>query len=126
MNIYVGNLSFESGEDEIRQAFAAFGNVASVSLITDKISGQPRGFGFVEMPNNEEAKAAIAGLNGKEYKGRPWTVNEARPRAEREGFGGGGGFRRGGPGGGGAGRPGGGNRGSSGGPRGGNSGRRSW
>jgi RNA recognition motif-containing protein len=124
MNIYVGNLSFESGEEEVRQAFAAFGNVASVAMITDKETGKPRGFGFVEMPNAEEARAAIAGLNGKEFKGRPWTVNEARPRAEREGFGGGGGgFRRGGPGGGGGfGRPGGG---KPGGNRG-NTGRRSW
>jgi RNA recognition motif-containing protein len=122
MNIYVGNLSFESTEDEIRQAFAAFGAVDSVSLIKDKISGQARGFGFVEMPNQTEARAAIAALNGKEVKGRPWTVNEARPRAERDSFGGG--PRRGGPGGGpGRGGPG---RGGPGGNRGGNTGRRSW
>jgi cold-inducible RNA-binding protein len=82
-------------------------------MIKDKISGQPRGFGFVEMANQNEARAAIAALNGKEVKGRPWTVNEARPREERNSFGGG--PRRGGPGGG--------NRG---GPRGGNTGRRSW
>jgi len=125
MNIYVGNLSFDSGEDEVRQAFVAFGTVDSVSLIKDKFTGEPRGFGFVEMPNPTEARAAIAALNGKEVKGRPWTVNEARPRTERDSFGGGGGGpRRGGPGGGSSrGGPGGGNRG---GPRGGTSGRRSW
>lgn len=123
MNIYVGNLSFDSNEDEVRQAFAEFGKVTSVSLIKDKATGQPRGFGFVEMADDGEGRAAIAGLNGKSIKGRPWTVNEARPREERGGFGGGGGgFRRSGGPGGGSGRP----FGSRGGPRGDNSGRRSW
>lgn len=89
MNIYVGNLSFEASEDDVREAFAAFGAVTSVNIIKDKYSGQSRGFGFVEMANAEEAKTAIQALNGKDLKGRNLTVNEARPREER----GGGGFR---------------------------------
>ncbi len=105
MNIYVGNLSFEVTEDDLREAFGAFGQVASVSLITDKFTGRSRGFGFVEMANGEEAKAAIAGLNGKDLKGRALNVNEARPKTEGGGGdrprGGGGGGRRGGGGGGG-------------------------
>lgn len=108
MNIYVGNLPFGASEDEIRQAFAAYGAVASVSVIKDHVTGQSRGFGFVEMPNGEEAQAAIAALNGKPMKGRPLKVNEARPKGEgggerrSGGFGGGdrGGLqRRSGPGG---------------------------
>ena len=103
MNIYVGNLSFEVSEDEIRQAFEAFGEVSSVNIITDRYSGQPRGFGFVEMPDKAEAQAAIENLNGKELSGRPLNVNEARPRADRGrpgGRGGGGGRGRSGFGGG--------------------------
>jgi RNA recognition motif-containing protein len=92
MNIYVGNLPFDATEDEIREMFAAFGQVASVALIKDKFTGQPRGFGFVEMPNVAEAQKAIAGINGKDLKGRSLSVNPARPREE--------GGRRGGPGGG--------------------------
>lgn len=92
MNIYVGNLSREATDDDVRQAFAAFGQVATVNIIKDRLSGQSRGFGFVEMPAKTEAQAAIAGLNGKQLKGRTLTVNEARPRTE----GGGGGERRGG------------------------------
>jgi cold-inducible RNA-binding protein len=100
MNIYVGNLSFDATEDEVRELFAAFGQVTSVSLIKDKFTGRPRGFGFVEMANDAEAQKAIAELNGKDFKGRSMTINQARPREEGGGFGrGGGGFggdRRGG------------------------------
>jgi RNA recognition motif-containing protein len=107
VNIYVGNLSRDVTEEDLRGAFEAFGQVASVSIITDKLSGQPRGFAFVEMPAKTEAQSAISGLNGKELKGRELNVNEARPRSEgpRGGGGGGGGGR--GPGGGGGGRSGG-------------------
>jgi cold-inducible RNA-binding protein len=82
VNIYVGNLSREATEAEVREAFRPFGQVASVAIIKDKFSGESRGFGFVEMPTQAEAQAAIAGLNGKEFKGRTLTVNEARPRTE--------------------------------------------
>ena len=99
MNIYVGNLSRDVSEEDLRQAFAAFGTVATVSIIKDKFSGEPRGFGFVEMPTNAEAQAAISGLDGKDLKGRALSVNEARPRTERRGGGGGGGGRPGGGGG---------------------------
>ena len=92
MNIYVGNLPREATEEDLREAFEAFGQVASVAVIKDKFSGESRGFGFVEMPTKAEAQSAIAGLNGKELKGRTLNVNEARPRSE----GGGGGGRRGG------------------------------
>ncbi len=83
MNIYVGNLSRDVSEEDLRQAFEAFGQVASVNVIRDKFSGESRGFGFVEMPGKSEAQSAIDGLNGKELKGRTLTVNEARPRPER-------------------------------------------
>jgi len=98
MNIYVGNLSREVTESELREAFAAFGEVASAAVIKDKFTGESRGFGFVEMPNKEEAEQAISGLNGKELKGRNLNVNEARPRRDdRRGGGGfGGGRGRGG------------------------------
>ncbi len=92
MNIYVGNLSFKASEVEVRQAFAPFGQVASVAVIKDQATGKSRGFAFVEMPNNDEAQAAIAGLNGKELLGRQLMVNEARPRTPV------GGMRRPGPG----------------------------
>jgi len=88
MNIYVGNLSPEVTDEDLQQAFEAFGQVASVNIIKDKFSGRSRGFGFVEMPAKGEAQAAIDGLNGKELKGQTLTVNEARPRPEG---------RRGGP-----------------------------
>ena len=94
MNIYVGNMSFDESEDSLRQAFAAHGEVTSARIITDRETGRSRGFGFVEMSNQEEAQAAIAALNGKNVNGRDLTVNEARPREDR------GGSRRG-PGGGG-------------------------
>lgn len=90
MNIYVGNLSFDAGEADIRQLFEAYGQVASVSIIEDKFTGRPRGFAFVEMAQDAEAQAAIAGLNSKEFKGRPLTVNEARPRTENRSGGSGG------------------------------------
>jgi len=82
MNIYVGNLSHELTEEELKEAFEAFGQVESAKIITDRYSGVARGFGFVEMPTKAEAEAAIAELNGKELKGRTLTVNEARPRTE--------------------------------------------
>ena len=95
MNIYVGNLSFEVSADNLRQAFEAFGQVSSARIVKDKYSGQPRGFGFVEMPDRAMAQAAIENLNGKELLGRQMNVNEARPRPNRGGPGrqGGGGGR---------------------------------
>jgi len=90
MNIYVGNLAPDVGEDDLRRVFEGFGGVSKVTIIKDKFSGEPRGFGFVEMPNNGEAQAAISGLSGTELNGRALNVNEARPRTE----GGGGGGRR--------------------------------
>lgn len=98
MRIYVGNLSYQVTDDELRSAFESFGEVSSANVIMDKFSGQSKGFGFVEMPTKTEAEAAINSLNGKELKGRPLNVNEARPRPEGGG-GGGGGPRRGGGGG---------------------------
>jgi len=92
MNIYVGNLSRDLTDSDLREAFQAFGEVTSVSIIKDKYSNESRGFGFVEMPNAAEAKAVIAGLNGKSLKGRAITVNEARPRTDNRGGGSGGGF----------------------------------
>ena len=91
MNIYVGNLPHKTTEDELREAFAEFGQVGEVRLITDKFSGESRGFGFVEMPSRAEAEKAIEEMNGKEFMGRALNVNEARPKVER-----GGGGRRGG------------------------------
>jgi cold-inducible RNA-binding protein len=82
MNIYVGNLSYEVTEDELRQEFAAFGEVTSVRIITDRYTGRPRGFGFVEMSTSSEGEAAIAGLNGKTLKDRTLNVSEARPRSD--------------------------------------------
>jgi RNA recognition motif-containing protein len=102
MRIYVGNLSYDTTEDELRKDFAAFGEVTSVSVVTDRYSGRSKGFAFVEMTNKAEADAAIAGLNGKAVKERTLVVNEARPRTEgggrSGGYGGGGGYgdRRGG------------------------------
>ena len=83
MNIYVGNLSYSVTEDELRNAFATFGAVSEVSIVKDKFSGQSKGFGFVEMPDNSAADAAIKGLNGTDLKGRSIKVNQARPREER-------------------------------------------
>ena len=100
MNIYVGNLSYEATEDDIREAFAQFGTVTEVNIIMDRETGRPRGFGFVEMANDDEGRAAIEGLNLQRIKNRAITVNEARPRSSGGGGGGGG---RGGRGGGGRG-----------------------
>jgi len=83
--LYVGNLSFDSTEDDVRNAFSAFGEVTSVHMVTDRDTGRPRGFGFVEMADGEQAEAAIAALNGTQLGGRELTVNEARPRPERRG-----------------------------------------
>lgn len=83
MNIYVGNLSYGMSEDELREAFAAYGDVASVKILTDRETGRSRGFGFVEMPNQSEGEAAISQLNGKDLGGRSLRVNEARPRERR-------------------------------------------
>jgi len=93
MNIYVGNLSHDVTEEELQQAFAAHGEVASANIISDKFSGQSRGFGFVEMPKDEEARAAIAALSGTDLKGRTLNVNEAKPRNDKPRRGGGGGGR---------------------------------
>ena len=92
MRIYVGNFGYDTREQEIREAFEAHGQVQEVSLVMDRDTGRPKGFGFVEMPTNAEAQAAIGALNGKEFGGRPVTVNEARPRQERSFSGGGGAF----------------------------------
>ena len=100
MNIYVGNLSYEVTEEDLKQAFEAFGQVESVNIIKDKFSGRSKGFGFVEMPDKANAQSAINELNGKELKGRTLNVNEARPRTESRGGRGGYGGGRGGRGGG--------------------------
>jgi RNA recognition motif-containing protein len=94
MNIYVGNISRNATEADLKEAFEAHGAVASVAIIKDKLTGDSRGFGFVEMPNKDEAEKAIVALNGKDVKGRTLTVNEARPRTDRPRGGGGGGFGR--------------------------------
>ncbi len=100
MKIYVGNLSSEVTEEELRQEFEAFGGVESVNIIMDKYSGRPRGFGFVEMGSVSEGQAAITGLNGKTLKERTLNVNAARPRSDDRGGGSSGGRRGGGSGGG--------------------------
>jgi cold-inducible RNA-binding protein len=89
-NIFVGNLNFNTSEDELRQMFEAHGQVDRVSIMTDRETGRSRGFGFVEMTNAEEAERAIAALNGMQLGGRTLNVNEARPKPERTGGGGGG------------------------------------
>ena len=91
MNIFVGNLSFQTTQDELHAAFAQYGNVDRVNIVTDRDTGQPRGFAFVEMAQDEDAEKAIAALNGKDFGGRALTINEARPKPERSG-----GFRPGG------------------------------
>jgi len=103
MNIYAGNLSRETTDDDLREAFEAFGQVSSATIIKDRFSGESRGFGFVEMPSKDEAQKAIDEMNGKDLKGRALTVNEARPKTGRGG-GGGGGRKQGGFGGRGRGR----------------------
>ena len=86
-NIFVGNLSFSATEDSVRSLFEAYGTVDRVSVVTDRETGQPRGFGFVEMSNDGEGQRAITALNGQELDGRALTVNEARPKEERGGSG---------------------------------------
>jgi RNA recognition motif-containing protein len=89
MNIYCGNLNWQTTEADLQAAFEAYGEVSSVTIIKDKYTSQSRGFGFVEMPNDEEAQAAIDGLNGKELDGRTLRVDQARPRSESRNYGGG-------------------------------------
>ena len=91
MKLYVGNLSFESTEDEIRELFGQFGEVSEVNLITDRETGRPRGFGFVEIADDNAGREAIGALDGKEFGSRQIKVNEAKPRTDRGGGGGGGG-----------------------------------
>jgi len=98
-NIFVGNLNFGATESAVRSLFEAYGSVDRVSIVTDRDTGQARGFGFVEMSNNSEADKAIAALNGHDLDGRALNVNEARPKTERGFGGGGGGGGRGGGGG---------------------------
>ncbi len=95
MNIYVGNLLFDVGESDLKEAFEQFGQVTEVRLIMDKYTGKSKGFGFIEMPSKDEAEKAIEEMNGKEFMGRALNVNEAKPKIDR-----GGGGRRGGFGGG--------------------------
>ena len=83
MRIYVGNMSSEVTEEELKEVFKAFGEVTTVNIIKDKATGQPRGFGFVEMVSDEATKAAIAGMNGKELKGKPLKVNEASSKGKK-------------------------------------------
>ncbi len=85
MNIYVGNLSFRTADEGLRAAFAAHGEVSSARVITDRFTGESRGFGFVEMPDETEAKAAIQAMNGQDLDGRSLNVNEARPKEDRGG-----------------------------------------
>ncbi|MGJ8639173.1 MAG: RNA recognition motif domain-containing protein [Opitutaceae bacterium] len=120
--MYVGNLSYDANDGEIRELFEAHGTVSDVFIVKDRESGRPRGFAFVSMGTPEEMNAAIEGLNGEEFMGRNLTINEARPREERPqggggGYGGGGGGGRGGYGGGGGGGRGGDRRGGGGGDR---------
>jgi RNA recognition motif-containing protein len=103
MRLYVGNLSYRVTSEELQELFSQAGTVTSANVVEDRDSGQSRGFGFVEMASKEEGDAAIAQFNGKEFGGRNLTVNEARPREDRGGFGGGGGGRGGNRGGGGRG-----------------------
>ena len=91
MNIYVGNISYQASDDDLLEVFEAIGSVDSASIIFDRYSGRSKGFGFVEMPNDEEATRAIEELDGKELLGRPLKVNQARPREDRPRRGGGGG-----------------------------------
>jgi RNA recognition motif-containing protein len=127
-NIFVGNLDFNTSEDELRQMFEAYGQVDRVSIMTDRDTGRSRGFGFVEMGSSEDGEKAIAALNGSQMGGRTLNINEARPKTERTGGGGGGGGGRdrggyGGGGGGGRGGRGGGGGGGRGGSGGGGGGR---
>jgi RNA recognition motif-containing protein len=102
--LYVGNLPYSASDESLGEKFGAYGSVDSAKVITDRDTGRSKGFGFVEMSTDAEANAAIEGLNGKDFEGRPMQVNEARPQAKRPGGGGGGGGRGGYGGGGGGGR----------------------
>jgi len=115
MNIYVGNMNFDLGNDDLYNLFSQFGTVTTAKIINDKVTGRSKGFGFVEMENDDDARKAISSLNESEVKGRKLIVNEARPQEQRSG-GGGGGYR-GGSSGGNRGGGGGGYRGGSGGNR---------
>lgn len=100
MDIYVGNLAYSTNDESLRNAFAAYGEVASARVVSDRMTGRSKGFGFVEMPDRAQAQAAIDALNGQELDGRPLRVNESQPKPREErrgggGFGGGGGFRGG-------------------------------
>ena len=121
--LYVGNLSYDVDSSELEQLFGAHGTVQSAEIISDRMTGRSKGFGFVEMGSDEEAQAAIAALNGQEHQGRALTVNEAKPREDRPRGGGGGGGGYGGGGGGGRGGYGGGGGGGRGGDGGGGGGR---
>ncbi len=114
MDIYVGNLAYQTNDESLRSAFAAYGEVASARVVSDRMTGRSKGFGFVEMPDRAQAQAAIDGLNGKELEGRTLRVNESQPKPREDRGGGGGGGFRGGPGGGGRGGPGGGRGGAGG------------
>jgi len=94
MKIYVGNMSFDTSEEDLRKAFEAHGQVDSVKIITDRDTGRPKGFGFIEMSSDTEARAAMGSLNEKDFMGRMLKVNEARPRNEGQRAGGGRGFGR--------------------------------
>jgi cold-inducible RNA-binding protein len=122
MKIYVGNMSFQTSEDGLRDLFAQYGEVEEVSIVTDRETGRPRGFGFVTMGDGTQAQAAIDALNGQEFEGRTLNVNEARPKPAGGGGGGGRGGFGGGSGGGGGGRGGYGGGGGGGGGRGGSGG----
>lgn len=89
MNIYVGNLPYGIGEDDIRKVFEPFGEVGEINIIIDRMSGRSKGFGFVEMPNDDEAQKALTELNGTDFGGRQLNVSKARPRVDRDGGGGG-------------------------------------
>jgi RNA recognition motif-containing protein len=104
MKLYVGNLAYSMGDNDLEDLFAKFGDVRSAQVIQDRDTGRSKGFGFVEMSDDNAARAAITALNDQEHEGRRMTVNEARPREERGGGGGGGGYRGGRGGGGGGGR----------------------
>jgi len=92
MNIYIGNMSFDTTEDQLRQSFEGFGEVTTVNVIKDRYSGESKGFGFVEMPTKSEAVSAISGLNGQDLNGRALNVNEAKPRAQSGNHSGGNGY----------------------------------
>ena len=96
MEIYVGNLSYDTSEGSLRETFERFGDVSRATVVTDRITGRSRGFGFVAMDNSDQARSAIESLNGTYLDGRPLTVNEARPRQPRQRSGGGGGYGSGG------------------------------